>query len=118
MEPESTVSKVFGDVDDIEHEEKPARGKVCESLNRSHDDLQGLCWSSATRDLPVGSGCRSLALCLRRDEADARENEAAAAAAGDEPEGFYFLLFGEDSRELSVSETITTPTAPAQSDAG
>lgn len=40
------VSDLFGDVDDIENEEKDTKGKesggdACESLDRSREDLQG-----------------------------------------------------------------------------
>lgn len=46
---EGTVLDLFGDVDDIENEEKDTKGKesggkTCESLDRSKEDLQGLCW--------------------------------------------------------------------------
>lgn len=38
------VSELFGDVDDIEHEENKSNGaeSACESLKRSKEDLQGL----------------------------------------------------------------------------
>ncbi|KAM8739903.1 protein MCM10 homolog isoform 1-T1 [Acanthopagrus schlegelii] len=44
-EKEDSVSELFGDVDDIEHEEtdtkeKESAGEVCESLDRSREDLQ------------------------------------------------------------------------------
>lgn len=42
------VSDLFGDVGDIENEEKDTKrkesdGEACESLDRSKEDLQGLC---------------------------------------------------------------------------
>lgn len=50
-EKDDSVSELFGDVDDIEHEEtdtkeKESAGEVCESLDRSREDLQGLCCCS------------------------------------------------------------------------
>lgn len=43
---EDSVSELFGDVDDIEREEKEGAGEACESLDRSREDLQGLCCCS------------------------------------------------------------------------
>lgn len=50
-EKDDSMSELFGDVDDIEHEEtdtkeKESAGEVCESLDRSREDLQGLCCCS------------------------------------------------------------------------
>lgn len=44
---EDVVSDLFGDVDDIENEEKDAKAEgASESLNKSKEDLQGLCRSN------------------------------------------------------------------------
>lgn len=56
VEAEDALLDLFGDVDDIENEERETKGKqsggeVCESLNRSKEDLQGLCCSSFTFNL-------------------------------------------------------------------
>lgn len=42
---EAEVSDLFGDVDDIENEEKDTTSKESGVLDRSKEDLQGLCWS-------------------------------------------------------------------------
>lgn len=53
---EDALSDLLGDVDDIENEEKDAKtkesgGEACESLNRSKEDLQGLCRCSLSSTL-------------------------------------------------------------------
>ena len=55
---EDELLELFGDVDDIENEERDAQekesgGEACESLNKSKEDLQGLCCSSFTLNLPL-----------------------------------------------------------------
>lgn len=42
VEEEDMVSDLFGDVDDIENEEKATEGEASEKLNRSQEELQGL----------------------------------------------------------------------------
>lgn len=66
VETEDIVLDLFGDVDDIENEEKDTKGKAgggdaSESLNRSKDDLQGLYQSSLC--FTLFSLCCSLCLC-------------------------------------------------------
>ena len=43
VETEDVASDLFGDVDDIEDEERASGGEARESLDRSREDLQGLC---------------------------------------------------------------------------
>jgi len=139
VETEDTLSGLFGDVDDIENEEKDTKGKASggeasESLNRSKEDLQGLCHSSLPLNLlldDVQSNLAQLGVCsplepyvFRGAEADADADAEVAAAAGGKSEGFHPIIHpSQDRRELSCSQacdpqTNTSPTADLQSDPG
>ncbi len=68
-EKEDALSDLFGDVDDIEDEEKDTKGKevrreACESLDRSKEDLQGLCQLSVSSKLPLVEAQRNLVQLL------------------------------------------------------
>lgn len=83
VQTEDVASDLFGDVDDIENEDKDAQvkgsgGEACESLNKSKEDLQGelrcilfsdllpvtMCFSSVSLLVGFNGG----AFCLSSDE--------------------------------------------------
>lgn len=66
---EDAVANLFGDVGDIENEDKGAKenesaGEASENLNRSKEDLQGLCCNNLTFNLLLPDGKKfSLVTC-------------------------------------------------------
>lgn len=58
VDTEDAVSELFGDVNDIENEDKKSKGKeagkeACGSLDRSREDLQGLWQCSIYLNVPL-----------------------------------------------------------------
>lgn len=112
------MSDLFGDVDDIEIEEEAQKNgneEECKTLNKSREDLQGLClYFLPVQFWPICPNAYK-GLVLRGAQTHAGTDATAAAAAGSLPEGFQPVFrFRADSREASWSQASASQSQQGQ----
>lgn len=106
---EDAVSDLFGDVDDIESEDKQTKEKeACQNRDMSKEDLQGLSCCSLSSELNSKHFHLMYDVIfsiLRRAQAHAGTDAAVAATAGSKPEGFQLIFDASRSyRQLGWSQ--------------